>query len=166
MALKTLLYVEDNKANMDLVAQLIARRPDIRLLGAADGMRGIELARKHHPDVILMDINLPGMSGVECMERLKARMPQIQFIMLTVYEDSERLFHALKQALGERAWVAAYARGVAMPAQPIFGIDNQDKLFYNDPRFEPVPGSENPWHHVSSPRSSRGTIVAASSGDA
>ncbi|MDP1756725.1 MAG: hybrid sensor histidine kinase/response regulator, partial [Pseudohongiella sp.] len=59
-ALRTLLYVEDNRANLNLVDRLIARRPDMRLLSAGDGMRGITLARIHQPDVILMDINLPG----------------------------------------------------------------------------------------------------------
>jgi PAS domain S-box-containing protein len=69
-ALRTLLYVEDNRANMQLVEQLIARRPDIRLLSAEDGIRGIEMARTHQPDVILMDINLPGMSGIQALKIL------------------------------------------------------------------------------------------------
>jgi signal transduction histidine kinase/AmiR/NasT family two-component response regulator len=60
---RTVLCVEDNPANLMLVAQLLARRPDIRLLSAKDGRRGIELAREAAPDVILMDINLPGISG-------------------------------------------------------------------------------------------------------
>src|ERR1019366_2437314 len=63
----TLLYVEDNPANLKLVEQLIARRPDMRLLSARDGNLGIELARAKHPEVILMDINLPGISGVEAL---------------------------------------------------------------------------------------------------
>jgi len=70
-ALRTLLYVEDNRANLELVAQLIARRPDMRLLSAGDGMRGITLARIHQPDVILMDINLPGISGIQALKILR-----------------------------------------------------------------------------------------------
>ena len=62
--MRTLLYVEDNPANLMLVEDLIARRPDIRLLSAADGKRGIEIARASRPDVILMDINLPSISGI------------------------------------------------------------------------------------------------------
>src|SRR5580698_254751 len=69
--LRTLLYVEDNPANLKLVEQLIARRPDMRLLSARDGNRGVELARSHHPDVILMDINLPGISGIEALKILR-----------------------------------------------------------------------------------------------
>ena len=70
--LRTLLYVEDNPANLELVEQIIARRPDLRLLGAADGNLGIEFARAYLPEVILMDINLPGISGVEAMKILRA----------------------------------------------------------------------------------------------
>ncbi len=69
--LRTLLYVEDNRANMKLVEKLIERRPDMRLLGAEDGIRGITLARIHQPDVILMDINLPGISGIQALKILR-----------------------------------------------------------------------------------------------
>jgi CheY-like chemotaxis protein len=68
---RTLLYVEDNQANMKLVEQLIARRPDMRLLTAVNGTLGIELARTAQPTVILMDINLPGISGVEALKVLR-----------------------------------------------------------------------------------------------
>ena len=67
----TLLYVEDNPANMKLVEQLIARRPDIRLITAVNGTLGIELARATQPQVILMDINLPGISGFEALKILR-----------------------------------------------------------------------------------------------
>jgi len=67
----TLLYVEDNQANMQLVEQLIARRPDMRLLSAGDAILGIALARTHLPEVILMDINLPGMSGIQALKILR-----------------------------------------------------------------------------------------------
>ncbi len=70
--LRTLLYVEDNPANLILVEELIARRPDIRLLSARDGSRGLEIAHASRPDVILMDINLPGISGIQAMKILRA----------------------------------------------------------------------------------------------
>jgi len=70
--LRTLLYVEDNPANLQLVVQIIARRPTMRLLSAKNGHLGIELARTSRPDVILMDINLPGMSGIKAMQILRA----------------------------------------------------------------------------------------------
>ncbi|MHB8493395.1 MAG: PAS domain-containing hybrid sensor histidine kinase/response regulator [Casimicrobiaceae bacterium] len=72
LPVRTLLYVEDNPANLELVEELIARRPDLRLLSAADGNLGIEFARSYQPEVILMDINLPGISGIEAMKVLRA----------------------------------------------------------------------------------------------
>ncbi|HEV7816061.1 MAG TPA: PAS domain S-box protein [Janthinobacterium sp.] len=67
----TLLYVEDNPANLALVEQLIARRSDLKLLTAIDGHLGIRLARDYQPDVILMDINLPGISGFGVLKILQ-----------------------------------------------------------------------------------------------
>jgi len=69
--LRTLLYVEDNPANLKLVERLVARRQDLRLLSAGDGNRGVELARTCMPEVILMDINLPGISGIEALRILR-----------------------------------------------------------------------------------------------
>ena len=69
--LRTLLYVEDNQANLKLIEQLLARRPDMRLVSAADGHLGIEIARAFQPEVILMDINLPGISGIEALKILR-----------------------------------------------------------------------------------------------
>ncbi|HCE46047.1 MAG TPA: hypothetical protein DET40_21080 [Lentisphaeria bacterium] len=71
MPRRTLLYVEDNPANMKLVEQLMERYPDIRLVTAVNGTLGIKLARSSKPKVILMDINLPGISGVEALKILQ-----------------------------------------------------------------------------------------------
>ncbi|OFA00306.1 ATP-binding protein [Duganella sp. HH101] len=70
-AMKTLLYIEDNPANLTLVEQLIQRRSDLKLLTAIDGHTGMQLARAYQPDVILMDINLPGVSGYGCLKILR-----------------------------------------------------------------------------------------------
>jgi PAS domain S-box-containing protein len=67
----TLLYVEDNPANLMLVEQIIDSRTDINMFSARDGNTGVALARAHHPDVILMDIKLPGISGIEAMNILR-----------------------------------------------------------------------------------------------
>lgn len=70
-AMHTLLYVEDNPANLLLLESIIERRPDIQLLTALDATRGIELARVAQPNIILMDINLPGISGTKALKALK-----------------------------------------------------------------------------------------------
>jgi len=70
--LRTILYVEDNPANMELVEQLIALCPDLRLLTAVNGTLGIRLARSARPKVILMDINLNGISGIDALKILRA----------------------------------------------------------------------------------------------
>jgi CheY-like chemotaxis protein len=70
--LHTLLYVEDNPANMKLVEQIIVRHPEMRLLTAVNGKRGIEIAHESRPDVILMDINLPGINGFEALNILRS----------------------------------------------------------------------------------------------
>ena len=70
--LHTLLYVEDNPANLKLVEQIISRHPDIRLLTAVNGNSGIEVARVSQPEVILMDINLPDINGFEALKILRS----------------------------------------------------------------------------------------------
>jgi PAS domain S-box-containing protein len=93
--LRTLLYVEDNPANLMLVEDLIARRPDIRLLSARDGNRGIEIARASRPDVILMDINLPGISGIDALrvlaeDRATVHIPVIALSANAIPHDIEK----------------------------------------------------------------------------
>jgi signal transduction histidine kinase/AmiR/NasT family two-component response regulator len=93
--LRTLLYVEDNPANLELVEQIIARRSDLRLLSAADGNLGVEFARAYQPEVILMDINLPGINGIEAMKILRAdastaHIPIIALSAYAVPHDVER----------------------------------------------------------------------------
>jgi CheY-like chemotaxis protein len=68
----TLLHVDDNPSNLELVAQLLAQRPQHRLLSAAHGALGVEIARAHLPAVILMDINMPDLNGFEVLKLLQA----------------------------------------------------------------------------------------------
>jgi CheY-like chemotaxis protein len=94
-AQRSLLYVEDNAANLELVVKIIARRPDIHLLSAKNGILGIELARASRPDVILMDINLPGMSGIKAMQILRAdpataHIPVVALSANAIPRDIER----------------------------------------------------------------------------
>ncbi|OYY57585.1 MAG: hypothetical protein B7Y50_14955 [Hydrogenophilales bacterium 28-61-11] len=69
--LRTLLYVEDHPANLMLVEQIIEDVPHVRMLSACDATLGIALARAHLPHVILMDINLPGISGIQALRILR-----------------------------------------------------------------------------------------------
>jgi len=92
---RTLLYVEDNPANLELVEELIARRPDLRLLCAADGDIGIAFARAYQPELILMDITLPGLDGIEAMKLLRkdpstAHIPIIALSANAMPNDKEK----------------------------------------------------------------------------
>ena len=92
---RTVLYVEDNPASLELVEQLIDARPSIRLLSAGDGSLGVELARAHLPELILMDIDLPGISGIEALAMLRkdpatAHIPVIALSANAIPRDIER----------------------------------------------------------------------------
>jgi DNA-binding NarL/FixJ family response regulator len=88
--------VEDNERLRGTLARVINRADGFRCVSdygnAEDALKGLVQIR---PDVVLMDINLPGMNGVECVRQLKQQLPQTQVMMLTVYEDTENIFNAL-----------------------------------------------------------------------
>ena len=86
---RTLLYIEDDAANLKLMEEIISGRPDIRLLTALDGERGLGKASALLPDVILMDINLPGISGIEAM-RLLAQNPATAHIPVLALSANAR----------------------------------------------------------------------------
>jgi DNA-binding NarL/FixJ family response regulator len=96
MAIK-IAIVEDDEGIRTSLAMLIKRAPALRLIGDyPDGETALKEIPRNPPDVVLMDINLPGIKGVECVRQLKAALPAVQFLMLTVYEDSDSLFNSLK----------------------------------------------------------------------
>ncbi len=88
--------VEDNDKLRGTLARVLNRAEGFSCASqygsAEDALKDLPQIR---PDVVLMDINLPGMSGVECVRQLKALLPEIQVVMLTVYEDTENIFNAL-----------------------------------------------------------------------
>jgi DNA-binding NarL/FixJ family response regulator len=89
--------VEDDEGIRSSFSALLRRAKDIKLAGEyANGESALQEIPKLLPDVVLMDINLPGMKGYECVRQLKAVHPSVQFLMLTVYEDSDSLFNSLK----------------------------------------------------------------------
>ena len=102
--------VDDDEGIRTSLATLIRRAPALRLAGDyADAETALKEIPRRPPDVVLMDINLPGMNGVECVRQLKSRLPDVQFLMLTVYEDSDSLFQLLA-GRGER--LSAQTHGV------------------------------------------------------
>jgi len=96
--LRTILYVEDNPANLELVQELIARRSDLHLVCATDGRVGVDLAKDKLPDVILMDINLPGISGHEVLRilQLDSLTAQIPIIALSANAMPRDIARALE----------------------------------------------------------------------
>jgi signal transduction histidine kinase/CheY-like chemotaxis protein len=92
---RLILYIEDNPANLRLVQEIVAFRADLRLLSAPDGHAGLALAHTHRPAVILMDLNLPGMSGFEVLAQLRrdpdtAHIPAIALTANAMPRDIER----------------------------------------------------------------------------
>jgi DNA-binding NarL/FixJ family response regulator len=89
--------VDDDEGIRTSLAALIRRAPALKLAGDyPDAETALKEIPRHPPDVVLMDINLPGIKGVECVRQLKSALPGVQFLMLTVYEDSDSLFNSLK----------------------------------------------------------------------
>jgi DNA-binding NarL/FixJ family response regulator len=89
--------VDDDEGIRSSLASLIRRNSALKLAGDyPDAETALQEIPRNPPDVVLMDINLPGINGVECVRQLKAALPNVQFLMLTVYEDSDSLFNSLK----------------------------------------------------------------------
>jgi len=89
--------VDDDEGIRTGLAALIRRNANFRLAGDyPNAETALKEIPRHPPDVVLMDINLPGMKGYDCVRQLKAALPTVQFLMLTVYEDSDSLFNSLK----------------------------------------------------------------------
>ena len=94
--LTTVSIVDDEPELREHIAAYLAAVGNIRCLGSyASAEEALARLPKEKPNVILMDINLGGMDGIECVRRLKALMPEAQFLMLTVFEDTEKIFRAL-----------------------------------------------------------------------
>jgi PAS domain S-box-containing protein len=86
----TVLHVEDNVSNFKLVEQILSSGPGIKLLAATEGDLGLELAREHHPDLVLLDLHLPGMSGEEILRRLKNDPDTQEIPVVVVSADATR----------------------------------------------------------------------------
>ncbi len=120
---RTVLYVEDNLANLLLMEQLLARRPDVCMLSARDGHQGVEVARARQPEVIVMDINLPGISGLTALQiladdALTAHIPVVALSANAMPRDIEKgllagFFHYLTKPIKVDEFMETLDRALA-----------------------------------------------------
>jgi two-component system nitrate/nitrite response regulator NarL len=93
-----ILLIDDHTLFRSVVRALLARQPDFEVVDdAADGIEGIKRAKQHRPDVVLLDLNMPGLSGIETLQLLQQDLPDTAVIMLTVSEDVDELTTALRE---------------------------------------------------------------------
>ncbi len=119
--------VEDDAKAREILVDWINRAEGFRCVSShGSGEDGLANIPAQKPHVILMDINLPGMNGPECVRRLKPLLPEVQFVMLTVYEDSDHIFQALQSGASgyllkqtQRAELIAALRSVNSGGSPM-----------------------------------------------
>ncbi len=102
---RTVLYIEDNLANLELIQRILTQRPEVRLISTMQGRLGLDLARDHHPDLILLDLQLPDMTGEEIVrglweDRLTRDIPIAVISADATVDQVERML-----ALGVRAYL-------------------------------------------------------------
>ncbi len=108
MAIDVIIVEDDNRLRSGLV-EIVNSDPQCTCVGAfGSGEEALALAPALHPQVAVMDINLPGMDGIECVRQLSERLPELQIVMLTVYQDTNNLFRAL--AAGAHGYLVKPAR--------------------------------------------------------
>ncbi len=110
--------VEDKRGTRESLRELLSRTPGLSCAGVhSNAEHALEHIPGEKPDVVLMDINLPGMSGIECVARLKAAQPTVQVLMLTTYEESDLSFESL------RAGASGYILKNAPPSELLQAIE-------------------------------------------
>jgi DNA-binding NarL/FixJ family response regulator len=93
----TVSIIEDDEAASQALVDLLGREPKLRVLTRyATGEEALGGVPARPPDVLLVDINLPGMSGIVCVSQLKARLPEMKVLMLTTYEEADLIFDSLR----------------------------------------------------------------------
>jgi DNA-binding NarL/FixJ family response regulator len=92
-----LLLVDDQGMFREGLRMLLSLQSDFLIVGeAGDGAAAVELARKEKPDVVLMDLRMPGVGGVEATRRIRTALPEVRVIVLTTFEEDEEVFAALR----------------------------------------------------------------------
>jgi len=119
---KSVVVVEDDVGLREQIVDILDRAVDIKCVGAcASAEDALKLVPMLNPDVVLMDIGLPGISGIECVAQLKQLVPTVQIIMVTVYEDSERLFKALKSGASGYLTKSSHPTELVNSVRDLFG---------------------------------------------
>lgn len=91
------MIAEDQELIRQSLEIMLSNKPELEIIGtAANGRETVDLAQRLLPDVILMDIRMPELDGVQCIELIKQKQPQIKIIVLTTFDDDEYVFNALK----------------------------------------------------------------------
>ena len=89
--------VEDNRVIRESLMEFVQSDPECRCVcTCSTAEEALKVIPRNEPEIVLMDIQLPNMSGIDCLAQLKQMMPSLQIIMVTVYEDTERIFKALR----------------------------------------------------------------------
>lgn len=91
-----LLLVEDHAEFRHSLETLLSSQPGFLCSSVADGLSALTALERSQPDIVIMDINLPGLSGIECTRVIKERWPQVQVLICTVHDHDEKIFGALK----------------------------------------------------------------------
>ena len=95
---KTVAIVEDDELLQEQLIKILGSTPDVEvLIAVSSGEEALEKIPSYSPDVILLDINLPGKSGIDCIRELKQKCSSTEVIMLTAYEEEDNIFNALRE---------------------------------------------------------------------
>jgi DNA-binding NarL/FixJ family response regulator len=134
-----ILIVDDHPVVREGIGAMLRREPDFKIVGeATNGLEAVEKSRELNPDVVLMDLRMPEMDGVEAITHIKSEQPDIRFIILTTFSDDEYIFRGI--AAGARAYllkdaprdelfkaIRAVSRGESL-IQPVVASKVLDKL--------------------------------------
>ncbi len=119
------MIVDDHPVFRQGLRNVLATHEDIRIVGeATDGQEAIERAQELLPDVVMMDINLPTLNGLQATRKLKSLCPEVNVIMLTAYDDEEQVYHAI------RAGASAYYAKDVSPDRLVDVIRHVDQGYY------------------------------------
>ncbi|MFF3006651.1 response regulator [Kitasatospora sp. NPDC057940] len=147
------LVVDDQTVVREGIVMLLGLLPGIEVVGAAaDGEEAVALVERHHPDVVLMDLRMPRVDGVEATRRIRAAHPQTEVVVLTTYADDDSLFPALQAGargyLTKDAGGEEIARAIADVRAGAAGLSPQIQLRLlerlSGPAAGPAPGAGKP----------------------